>query len=209
MNLLHIDASITGAASVSRQLSAAIVDAAGEAVPNLRLVRRDLDADPIPHLDSRALPSVRPTGETAQPDGEAARNAAILQEFLDADVVVIGAPMYNFTIASQLKAWIDRILVAGKTFRYTENGPQGLAGGKKVIIASTRGGLYAPATPNASADFQEPYLRTIFRFIGIDDVTIVRAEGVAFGPEQRQAALDAGLAAAPGVVAEFAKAMAA
>lgn len=209
MKLLHIDTSITGAASVSRQLSAAIVEAAREAVPNLELVRRDLDADPIPHLDSRTLSTVRPTGGAAGPDDEAARNAAILQEFLDADIVVIGAPMYNFSVPSQLKAWIDRIMVAGKTFRYTENGPQGLVAGKKVIVASTRGGLYAPDTSRAAADFQEPYLRMAFGFIGVDDVTILRAEGIGLGAEQRQAALDAALAAAPGAVAEVAKALAA
>lgn len=209
MKLLHIDSAITGAASVSRQLSAAVVEAVRAADPDLKVVRRDLDVDPLPHLDSRTLPTVRPTGEIAESDAEAARNAAVLQEFLDADVVVIGAPMYNFTIASQLKAWLDRILVAGRTFRYTANGPQGLAGGKKVIVASTRGGLYAPATPGAALDFQEPYLRAIFRFVGIDDVTVIRAEGVALGDGQRQAALDAALAAASGVGADCRAAMAA
>src|ERR1700732_2083466 len=120
-----------------------------------------------------------------------------------ADIVVIGAPMYNFTIPSQLKAWIDRILVGGKTFRYTEAGPQGLAGGKSVIIASSRGGLYAPGMPFAANDFQEPYLRAVFRFIGIEDIEIIRAEGIAFGPEQREAAMQAALASIDSVIAAF------
>lgn len=195
MKLLHIDAGITGETSVSRQVSAAVVQAARDVIPALEVVRRDLDAQPIPHLGSRNLG----TDEGAE----------VLQEFLDADVVVIGAPMYNFSIPSQLKAWFDRILVAGKTFSYTEQGPKGLAGGKKVIIASARGNLYAPGTPLAANDFHEPYLRAVFAFIGIDDLTIVRAEGVAFGPEQRQAALQAALAAAPAVAAELGTALAA
>jgi FMN-dependent NADH-azoreductase len=205
MKLLHVDAAITGAGSVSRQLSAAAVAATRKAIPNLELVRCDLDADPIPHLDSRNLATVRPIADTAQADGETVKNAAILRDFLEADIVVIGVPMYNLGIPSQLKAWFDRILIAGKTFRYTASGPEGLAGGKKVIIASARGGLYAPGTPSADDDFHEPYLRALFRFIGIQDVAIVRAEGVAISPEQRKAALDAALAA----VAELAPAMAA
>jgi len=195
MKLLHIDAGITGEASVSRQLSAAVVQAARGAIPDVAVTRRDLDAAPIPHLGGQHLG----TDE----------GAAVLQEFLDADVVVIGAPMYNFSIPSQLKAWLDRVLVAGKTFRYSATGPEGLAGGKKVIIASARGNLYAPGTPLAAIDFHEPYLRAVFAFIGIDDITILRAEGVAFGPEQREAAVQAALAAAPAIVAEVQTALAA
>jgi FMN-dependent NADH-azoreductase len=144
MKLLHIDSSSTREASASRQLSAAIVTAFQRVVPGLEVVRRDLDAEPIPHLDSRLLPTIRPgnapEGATGVPDE---KGADALEEFLAADIVVIGAPMYNFTIPSQLKAWIDRIVIAGKTFRYTESGSIGLAGGKRVIIASSRGGLYA------------------------------------------------------------------
>jgi FMN-dependent NADH-azoreductase len=113
----------------------------------------------------------------------------MLEEFLAADVVVIGAPMYNFAIPSQLKAWLDRILVAGKTFRYTANGPEGLAGGTRVIIASSRGGFYGKDAPAAAMDFQEPYLRAVFAFIGINEVEFVRAEGIAVGEEQKLAAL--------------------
>ena len=201
MNLLHIDSSISGQASASRQLSSEIVKALVREAPGLTVVRRDLDASPIPHLDGPGFAAIRA--------GEAAEDAAVVQEFLDADVVVIGAPMHNFTIPSQLKTWIDRVLIAGKTFRYTEAGAQGLAGGKTVIVASARGGLYAPGTPQAADDFHETYLRTVFRFIGIEDVTIIRAEGIAYGPAQREAALNAALASVPGVVSGLAPALAA
>jgi FMN-dependent NADH-azoreductase len=204
MKLLHIDSSISGEASASRQLSAAIVAAFARAVRDLEIVRRDLDADPIPHLDSRRLPTVRPAnapqGATGVPDD---KGAEALEEFLAADIVVIGAPMYNFTIPSQLKAWIDRILIAGKTFRYNEAGPVGLAGGKRVIIASSRGGIYASGMPFEANDFQERYLRAVFAFIGIEDVEIVRAEGLALGAEQRDAAMGIALASVPSAVAGF------
>jgi FMN-dependent NADH-azoreductase len=202
MKVLHVDAGITGSNSVSRQLSAAVVESLTRAVPTAQVVRCDLDAEPIPHLDSGNLGGLFAAGA----GGEA---ATTLQEFLDADVVVLGAPMYNLGIPSQLKAWFDRILVAGKTFQYTANGPEGLAGGKTVIIASARGGLYAPGSPQADSDFHEPYLRALFRFMGIADVTILRAEGVAISPEHKEAAVQAALAAVPGVVAELPLAVAA
>lgn len=195
MKVLHIDSSITGEASLSRQLSAAVVDALRLRTPDLQLVRRDLAAEALPHLDGQGLVALA--------------DNAVVQEFLDADVIVIGAPMYNFTISSQLKAWIDRISVAGRTFRYTAEGPEGLAGGRTVIIASSRGGLYGAETPSAAADFQEPYLRVLFGFLGITDLRFVRAEGVAYGPDHRQAALEAALAATHGIAQEVALARAA
>jgi FMN-dependent NADH-azoreductase len=132
-------------------------------------------------------------------DPDVALNDALIEEFLAADIVVIGAPMYNFSVPSQLKAWIDRVAVPGKTFSYTESGPQGLATGKKVFVASARGGVYSEG-PAAAADFQEPFLRQVFAFFGIDDVTFIRAEGVAYGPDQYKAALDAAVAKAAGVL---------
>jgi FMN-dependent NADH-azoreductase len=205
MKLLHIDTSISGGGSASRQLSTAIVAAFRRAMPGLEVIRRDLDDEPIPHLDSRRLPTVRPAnapeGATGVPDPE---GASALDEFLAADLVVIGAPMYNFTVPSQLKAWIDRILIAGKTFHYSETGPVGLAGGKRVIIASSRGGLYTAGTPFETNDFQEKYLRAVFAFIGIENVEILRAEGLALGPEQREAAIRAALASVPAAVTRFA-----
>jgi FMN-dependent NADH-azoreductase len=190
MKLLHIDSSILGEASASRELSAAIVQAVTRAMPGVEIIRRDLDADPIPHLDSRLLAATL-------------KGSAVLDEFLGADIIVIGAPMYNFTIPSQLKAWLDRIVIVGKTVRYTEAGAQGLMSGKTVIIASSRGGLYAPGMPQQANDFQETYLRAILGFIGIEDIEIVRAEGLAFGPEQREAAMRGALASVFSAVAGF------
>ena len=178
MNLLHIDSSVLGDNSASRALSAAIVARLRAGHPALHVHYRDLAAQSLPHF----------TPMLAESDPCARRNAEVLDEFLAADVVVIGAPMYNFGIPTQLKAWIDRILTAGKTFRYTENGPEGLAGGKRVIIASARGGIYSDAAGQAS-DFQEAYLRRIFEFIGIDEPEFVRAEGLNLGAEQREAGL--------------------
>ena len=192
MQLLHIDSSALGANSVTRELSAAIVGRWRDALPDLHVSYRDLDVDPVPHVTGRGL-----SGVDAD---EAAAAARTLEEFLAADVIVIGAPMYNFSVPSTLKAWIDRIAVAGKTFRYTADGPQGLAGGKQVIIASGRGGLHS----GAPSDFQEPYLRQVFGSLGIDEVTFVRAEGVAYSPEHRAQALAAAHASIPEPVREAA-----
>lgn len=186
MKLLHIDSSALGADSVTRELSAAIVARWKEVVPGLSIDYLDLDADPIPHLTGRTL------ARTDEICNE--KEDAMVQQFLDADTVVIGAPMYNFAIPSTLKAWIDRITVRGKTFRYTENGPEGLAGGKRVIIATGRGSAHGD---NAPSDFQEPYLRFLFGFIGIKNVEFVRAEGVGLSPQHRADALAAAHASIP------------
>ncbi|HJP99318.1 MAG TPA: FMN-dependent NADH-azoreductase [Rhodanobacteraceae bacterium] len=178
MKLLHIDSSVLGEQSASRSLTAAIVARLRAEHPGIEVVRRDLAAQTLPHFT--------PVLDEGHPC--ISRNAEILDEFLAADIVVIGAPMYNFTIPSQLKAWIDRILTAGKTFRYTENGPEGLAGGKHVIVASARGGIYSEG-PATAIDFQERYLRHVFGFVGIHDVEFVRAEGLNLGAEQRERAL--------------------
>ena len=208
MKLLHIDSSISGGPSASRQLTAEAVNTLRQALPGLEVVRRDLELDQLPHFDSNMLAANWPENQVADATrAELARNAAALDEFLTADVVVIGAPMYNFGIPSQLKAWIDRIVIAGKTFRYTEKGAEGLAKGKRVIVASSRGGLYANSAPQAAFDFQETYLRAIFGFIGIEDVEFVRAEGLALGPEPRQEAILAGLNAARATSQEVAAAL--
>ena len=200
MNLLHIDAAITGGNSVTKQISAAIVEAVRKAHPGINVTHRDLDADPIPHLDSASIAKLGGGANPSVDDAEAQRNLKLVDEFLAADIIVVGAPMYNFSISSQLKAWIDRIAVAGKTFRYGETGAVGLAGGKKVYVASARGGIYSQG-PAAAVDFQEPFLRQVFAFVGIDDVTFIRAEGVAYGPDHRQAALESAVADAAGVLA--------
>lgn len=184
MKLLHIDSSIQGEGSASRALTREIVARWRTARPDVQVSYRDLAAQELPHLSPRAL--------RGEDELEAARNAATLEEFLAADVVVIGAPLYNFTIPSQLKAWIDRITVAGKSFRYTEKGPVGLAGGKQVMVAVSRGGVYAPG---AAGEFGESYLKFLLGFLGVEDVTFVRAEGLAISPQQRAAALSAAKAA--------------
>jgi FMN-dependent NADH-azoreductase len=179
MKLLHIDASALGAHSVSRGLTAAIVAEFVRNHPGIEVTYRDLHAAPL-------APWALPTGED---DPNALEGAKVMDEFLAADVVVVGAPMYNFGISSTLKAWIDRIAVAGKTFRYTASGPEGLAGGKRVIVASSRGGIYAEGSPAAAMDFQEPYLRAVFNFFGITEVEFVRAEGVAMGDDHKANAI--------------------
>jgi FMN-dependent NADH-azoreductase len=184
MKLLHLDTSALGPHSVSREVGAAIVENLRGQQADVEISYRDLATTPLPHW----LPHADAGSEAALLD------QAVLQEFLDADVVVIGAPMYNFSIPSQLKAWLDRVLVAGKTFRYGASGPEGLAGGKRVIIASSRGGIYSQG-PAAAMDFQEPYLRTAFAFIGIESVEFIRAEGVALGDEARQSSLKSAHAA--------------
>ena len=179
MKLLHLDSSILGQHSASRELGAAIVARWQRDVRGIEVTYRDLAANPLPHLSG---------GSLAQANAdEAATAAAVMDEFLSADVVVVGAPMYNFGIPSQLKAWIDRVAVAGKTFRYTANGPQGLAGGKKVIVAATYGGLHPV---ESGRNFVEPYLRQVFGFIGIADVEFVDAAGLNISPEQRSLALE-------------------
>lgn len=183
MKLLHLDASALGSHSVSRQLSAAVVEQWVNDHPDTKVHYHDLVAQPIPHW--------QPVADVSrEPDTLGER---MLAEFLAADVIVIGAPMYNFGIPTQLKAWIDRIAVPGKAFRYTENGPEGLAGGKRVIVASSRGGVYS-AGPTTAIDFQEPYLRTVLNFFGITDIRFVRAEGVGLGPEQKAQAIEEALA---------------
>lgn len=188
MKLLHLDSSILGDHSASREVSAAIVARLRDADPRLEVSYRDLAADPVPHLSGGYLAAASGAGSAAYQQ-EIADSAVLMDEFLAADIVVIGAPMYNFAIPTQLKAWLDRVLVRDKTFRYTETGPQGLAGGKRVIVAVARGGIYSDGAPAAPFDFQEPYLRAVFGFIGITDVEFVRAEGVNLGPEQRAAAI--------------------
>ena len=185
MKLLHLDSSALGTGSVTRELTAAIVARWQDKLPQLQVEYRDLDANPLPHLTGQSLAQSDPL--------EAADAARTIEQFLAADVLVIGAPMYNFSIPSTWKAWIDRVAVAGKTFRYTEKGPQGLAGGKKVIIASGRGGIHT----DAPTDFQEPYLRQVFGFMGVTDIEFVRAEGVAYSPQHRSDAIAGALTSIP------------
>jgi FMN-dependent NADH-azoreductase len=196
MKLLHIDSSVLGSHSVSRLLSAAIVDRLSRATPGLHLTYRDLTSSPLGHLSGPHLAAAQ--GAPA-PDAtlqrDIATGQAVLDEFLAADVVVVGAPMYNFTIPSQLKAWIDRILVAGKTFKYGPQGAEGLAGNKRVIVAISRGGFYGPGTPAAALEHLESYLRGVFGFIGVRNLEFISADGIQTGPAQREKALADAMAA--------------
>ena len=175
MTILHIDASINGENSASRAISRSIVDQLTIERGGADLVYRDLAAEPLPHLTLEAF-----------------ADSSVLDEFLAADTVVIGAPMYNFTLPTQLKAWIDRILVAGKTFRYTENGPEGLATGKRVIVGLARGGFYNQGSPASALEHLETYLRGIFNFIGIEP-QFVAADGLSISHEQRRESIDLAL----------------
>jgi FMN-dependent NADH-azoreductase len=190
-NLLHLDSSILGANSVSRKLSASVVAQLRAINPAVRVTYRDLSAAPIPHLSGGNLAA----GQAGEAPHEPALQAdltlgnAVLDEFLAADTIVLGVGFYNFGIPSQLKAWVDRLAIAGKTFRYTEHGPVGLAGGKRVVIAIARGGFYGPGMPGASFEHAESYLRGIFGFFGIDKIEVVAAEGMNVGAEARSAAI--------------------
>jgi FMN-dependent NADH-azoreductase len=191
MKLLHIDSGILGTASVSRQLSANAVTEWRTQHPNTEVVYRDLVAQPLTHLTGEQLFAAAADASQQSPEMRSilAESEKVLQEFLDADIVVIGTPMYNFSIPSQLKAWIDRIAIKGKTFAYTEQGPKGLAGGKTVIIASARGGVYGATSPVAAWDHQEAYLKAVFGFLGVTDLRFLRAEGLNMSPEQKEKAI--------------------
>ncbi|WP_192564916.1 FMN-dependent NADH-azoreductase [Pseudomonas gozinkensis] len=190
MKLLHIDSSILGDNSASRQLSSQVTQAWQAAEPSAVVTYRDLAADAISHFSSTTLVAAGTTAElrNAAQQHEAELSATTLAEFIAADAIVVAAPMYNFTVPTQLKAWIDRIAVAGQTFRYTEAGPEGLCGGKKVVIVSTSGGIHAG---QASGVAHEDYLKLVFGFLGITDIEVVRAEGLAYGEEVRNNAMTA------------------
>ncbi|MEA0928162.1 FMN-dependent NADH-azoreductase [Xanthomonas campestris] len=191
---LHLDSSILGDYSASRQLTASIVAKLQAADPALQYTYRDLAANPIGHLSGAHLAAAQnPTGDqTPELANDLALGAQVLQEFLDADTVVIGVALYNFTISTQLKAWIDRVLVAGKTFRYTAEGAlEGLAGNKRVILAVARGGRYGEGSPTAALEHAETYMRAALGFVGLHQPEVVVAEGLALGPEARAAGMAA------------------
>jgi FMN-dependent NADH-azoreductase len=175
VTILHLDSSINGDNSASRAISRSIVDQLTVERGGADVIHRDLAADPLPHLTLDAF-----------------ADTSVLDEFLASDTVVIGAPMYNFGIPSQLKAWIDRIAIAGKTFRYTESGPEGLVGDKRVIIALARGGFYSEGSPTAAFEFVERYLRAAFNFLGVEPEFVI-AEGLGVSTEQREQAMSQAL----------------
>lgn len=191
MKLLHIDSSVLGANSASRALTADIVARQVSLHPASQVIYRDLAADAALHLSPAHLAAFQGQAvNDAELGADLTKGGAYLEELFAADIVVIGAPMYNFTIPSQLKAWIDRVVVAGKTFRYGPNGAEGLVSStKKVVIASSRGSIYSAGSPVAFLEHHESYLTGVLSFIGLKDITVVRAEGLALGPDAREAAM--------------------
>ena len=188
--VLVLNSSALGNASVSNELVQDALTRLRARDPNLEVITRDLGANPVPHLNSDSAMALR--GAPPANDAQAAAQAlsdTLIAELKAADTVVIGAPMYNFGIASTLKAWFDYVLRAGVTFRYTETGPVGLLEGKRAIVIESRGGFYSEGATSV-LDSQEPHLKTLMSFMGIKDVTFIRAEKLAFGPEARQQALD-------------------
>lgn len=192
MKLLHLDSSITGKLSVSRTLSAEIVAAQVAQHPGMEVTYRDLAIEPVMHLSSAHLTAFQGGQiESAALGRDLAQGAHYIDELFAADVLVIGAPMYNLGIPSQLKAWIDRVTVAGKTFRYTERGPQGLLpAGKKAFIAASSGGVYSGDSPAKALEHSLSHLNGVLRLVGLKDVTVIRAEGVNISPETRQNAIE-------------------
>jgi FMN-dependent NADH-azoreductase len=192
MKILHIDSSITGERSVSRELSALIVARLGGSEQH-EVTYRDVVADDLPHFTAVTAPSAHPLSKAA-PVLDQAQQAkrdtsdAILKEFLEAETVVIGVPMYNFTLPSELKAWIDRIVIPGTTFKPGPNGPEGLAGGKRVILAIARGGYYGEEAAFRAAEHGESLLRTALGFIGVKSIETVIAEGLNV-PDARESAV--------------------
>lgn len=192
MHILHIDSSILGDGSVTRQLTAQTVAAWRAAHPGAQVEHLDLAAEAPAHYTADALGLRLGLEDATLSDAQRRENVQTeryLRQFLAADVVVVGAPLYNFTIPSQLKAWIDRLAQPGRTFRYTQQGPEGLAKGKTVVVVSGRGGVYSTSEQGRALEHQESYLQTVFGFFGITDVRFVRAEGVGMGPDARAQAL--------------------
>ncbi len=183
--LLFVTSSLFAEASKSRLIGAEFVTAWRRAHPGTTVVERELSADTMPHLTQATLAAVATPAEarTAAQRDLAAFADALIAEVEAADVIVIAAPMYNFTISSTLKAWLDHIARAGRTFRYTSNGPEGLLRNKTVFVTTARGGFYRADSPAMALDFQEPYLRAMLAFVGITDVTFVHAEGLAIDPD--------------------------
>ena len=178
--VLVLNSSLSGEASASRALVQTAVDALSR--PGVAIIERDLGADPIPHLTPETVGAIRGADPVTPAQVEArALQQELIAELKDADVLVIGAPMYNFAIPSGLKTWFDHVLRAGETFKYNEAGPEGLVTGKKAIVVLSRGGAYSEG-PMAALDSQEPHLRTLLGFMGVTDVTFVRAEKLGFGP---------------------------
>ena len=192
MKILHIDSSVTGEASVSRPLTAAAAEQLKSANPGAEYVYRDVVKNTLRHYTAvlRSHGAETPDSTTPEQKAELETGKEILDEFMAADTLLIGAPMYNFGVPSQLKAWVDMICIPGTTFKYGANGPEGLCSGKKAIVISTRGGLYGPGSPFEPFDHQQKYLKDVFTFLGLTDIKVITAEGIAYGPEKAKEAVD-------------------
>jgi FMN-dependent NADH-azoreductase len=187
---LFISSSANGDASVSNKLASELQERLKAVYPDIAIKTRDIGSDPVPHLVPETVAGIR-----AEPQTTAERQARDLSdefiaELQESDLIVIGAPMYNFGIPSTLKSWFDHVLRARVTFRYTENGPEGLLKDKKAIVIESRAGVYSEG-PTSIMDSQEPHLRTLLGFIGITDVAFVRVEGLAFGEDAAKTAIQA------------------
>ncbi len=182
MNILIVSSSANGDASVSKGLVGRFVDGVREHNPAARVVLRDVGANPLPHLTSQTVAAIKGQPTTLAELEARALSDALVDELQQADLIVIASPMYNFGISSTLKSWFDHVLRAGVTFRYTEAGPEGLLKGKRTVVIESRAGFYSEGA-GAVMDGQEPHIRAMLGFVGLDDVTYVRAEKLAFGPD--------------------------
>ncbi|MBV9883260.1 MAG: NAD(P)H-dependent oxidoreductase [Sphingomonadaceae bacterium] len=187
-NILVVASSANGDASVSSGLAATLVDRVREGDPAAHVVLRDVGANPLPHLTSETVAAIKGEPVTEAELAARALSDSLVAELQAADIVVIASPMYNFGMSSTLKAWFDHVARAGVTFRYTAEGPEGLLKGKKTLVIESRAGFYSDG-PAANFDGQEPHLRVLLGFLGLDDVTFIRAEKLAFGPEAAEAAI--------------------
>ncbi|RAH99933.1 FMN-dependent NADH-azoreductase [Acuticoccus sediminis] len=204
MRVLVINSSADLTNAVSRRIVKAAVERLADRDPQLEIDVRDVAVDPVPHLVPGTISGVRGGAEsTAEEAAARALSDTLIDELRAADLVVIGVPMYNFGVPTVLRSWFDHVLRAGETFRYSEAGPEGLLRGKRVLVVESRGGLYSEG-PAKVADFQEPYLRQLLGFIGLTDVTFVRAERIGFGDEARDAAIASALSDVDGWVAGLA-----
>ena len=193
MNILHVTSSARGNASYSNRVAAQVIDEISGRSPGATVVLRDLVREPLPHIDEDFVAATRsPAGpQTERQRAQLAQSDVLVDELVASDVVVIAAPMINFTIPSNLKTWIDYVARAGRTFSYSEKGPQGLVTGKQVILVAARGGIYAE---NNALDFQVPYLKSVLSFLGMTDVEVIEVEGTAYGPEAAEKAVAAATA---------------
>ena len=194
MNILHITSSSRGGASYSNRVAAQVIDEISARNLGTSVTVRDVARDPLPHIDDDFVIATKsPDGpQTERQRALLAQSDALVDELFAADVVVIAAPMINFTIPSTLKSWIDHVARAGRTFSYTEKGPQGLVTGKQVILIGARGGVYSEAMK--PLDFQLPYLKSVLGFLGMSDVTVIDVDGTAYGPEAAEKAVTAATA---------------